>query len=75
MMMETFDIVLLKMRIDGVAVTNWFRADQPTVANALTLHEREGADIEILGYYHNMTPAQAGMAFQRYKQAEGMRYQ
>jgi hypothetical protein len=67
---DAFDIVVAKLRIDGVEVVNWLRADQPTVANALTLHTREGADMEILGYYPNMTPAQAGMAFQRYKQAE-----
>lgn len=62
--------MLLKVTTDGVAAVNWLHADLPLIANALTLHEQEGADIEILGYYHNMTPAQAGMAFQRYKQAE-----
>ena len=67
--METFDIVLLKMRIDGVAVVDWLRADLPLIANALTLHEREGADTEILGYHHNVTPAQARMVFERYTQA------
>ena len=68
--METFGIVFLKIRTDGVAVVNWLRADLPLIANALTLYEREGADTEILGYYPNMTPAQASMAFESYKQAE-----
>jgi hypothetical protein len=68
---DAFDIVVAKLRIDGVEVVNWFKADEAFISNTLTLHTREGADMEILGYYPNMTSAQAGMAFIRYRQAEG----
>jgi len=67
---DAFDVVVAKLRIDGVDVVNWFKADEAFVSNALTIHTLEGADTEILGYYPNMTSAQAGMALGRYKQAE-----
>lgn len=69
--MGTFDIVVAKLRIDGVAVVNWIRADQPLIANALTLHEREGADIEILGYYpHTTGPQQRHDIYYATREAE-----
>jgi hypothetical protein len=58
---DTSDVVVAKLRIDGVDVVNWFKADKACVSNALTLHIMEGADIEILGYYPNITPAQAAI--------------
>jgi hypothetical protein len=69
--METFDIVLIKVRTDGVAVVNWLRADLPLIANALTLHERGGADVEILGYYPNVTTEQRMEILRAIREAEG----